>query len=141
MAAKGCAQPAVWKKARRHFYWALRARLARNAALAAIAEASPESLPAYRARLLESLLPSDIDQNDKQKLAEALETLDLTTTLNSVRHAEITHKIVELAQNHRKATLEGMLRVIDTLTDEEKATITGALHASSGGGELARWFV
>ncbi|CAE6428799.1 unnamed protein product [Rhizoctonia solani] len=134
MAAKGCAQPAVWKNARRHFYWALRARLARNAALAVISEASPDSLPAYRARLLESLVPSDVDHNDKRKLAEALEALDLTTTLNSVRHAEITHKIVELAQSHRKATVEGMLRVIDTLTDEEKAAITGALHASSGAG-------
>ncbi|KAH7335147.1 acetyl CoA carboxylase [Rhizoctonia solani] len=134
MAAKGCAQPAVWKNARRHFYWALRARLARNAALAVISEASPDSLPAYRARLLESLVPSDVDHNDKRKLAEALEALDLTTTLNSVRHAEITHKIVELAQSHKKAALEGILRVIDTLTEEEKAAVTGALHASSGGG-------
>ncbi|KAF8757828.1 Acetyl-CoA carboxylase, central region [Rhizoctonia solani] len=134
MAAKGCAQPVVWKDARRHFYWALRARLARNAALAVIAEASPESLPTHRTRLLESLVPSDIDHNDKRKLAEALEALDLTTALSSVRHAEITHKIVELSQNHRKATLEGILRVIDTLTDEEKVAITGALHTSSGGG-------
>lgn len=133
MAAKGCAQPAVWKNARRHFYWALRARLARNAALSAIAEASPDSLPAYRSRLLDSLIPTDVDQNDKRKLAEALEAIDITTTVNSVRQAEITHKIVELAASHRKATLEGMLRVIDTLTEEEKAAITGALHASSGG--------
>lgn len=134
MAAKGCAKPAVWKDARRHFYWALRARLARNKALAAIAEASPDSLPAYRARLLDTLIPADIDQTDRRKLAESLEGLDLTATLNSVRNAEITHKIVELAQSNRKATLEGMLRVIDTLTEEEKAAIAGALHASSSAG-------
>ncbi|QRW03198.1 acetyl-CoA carboxylase [Ceratobasidium sp. AG-Ba] len=134
MAAKGCARPAVWKDARRKFYWAVRARLARNRALAEIAEASPDSLPAYRTRLLDSLIPTDVDQTDNRKLTEALEAIDLTTTLNSVRGAEITHKIVELAQSNRKATLEGMLRVIDTLSEEEKAAVLGALHASSTAG-------
>ncbi|KAG8780270.1 acetyl-coenzyme-A carboxylase [Ceratobasidium sp. 428] len=134
MAAKGCAKPAVWKDARRKFYWAVRARLARNKALADIADASPDSLPAYRTRLLDSLIPIDVDQTDNRKLAESLEAIDLTATLNSVRSAEVAHKIVELAQSHRKATLEGLLRVIDTLSDEEKAAVAGALHASSSGG-------
>jgi acetyl-CoA carboxylase/biotin carboxylase 1 len=134
MSAKGCAKPAVWKNARRHFYWTVRARLARNKALSEVAEASPDSLPAYRARLLDTLIPADVDQTDNRKLAEALEAIDLTATLSSVRSAEVTHKIVELAQSHRKATLEGMLRVIDTLSEEEKAAVAGALHASSSAG-------
>ena len=52
MEAKGCAKPCVWKDARRHFYWSLRARLARTAALAQLAEADPELSLAARVRLL-----------------------------------------------------------------------------------------
>ena len=55
MEAKGCAKPAQWKTARRFYYWAVRARLARSAALQALSEASPGATYEYRTRLLNNL--------------------------------------------------------------------------------------
>jgi acetyl-CoA carboxylase/biotin carboxylase 1 len=53
--AKGCAKPMVWPQARRHFYWAVRARVARSRALCSLAEADPNASYEYRSRLLDTL--------------------------------------------------------------------------------------
>ena len=80
MEAKGCAKPAVWKDARRHFYWAVRGRVARSSALAQLAEANPESTFEYRSRLLNSIAFVD-KTTDPRIAAETLEKLDLTPTV------------------------------------------------------------
>ena len=74
MEAKGCAKSCVWKDARRHFYWSLRARLARSRILAQFAEAYPESTSEYRSQVLTQLAPligSDLRQDAAFKISGA----------------------------------------------------------------------
>ncbi|KAG8215027.1 acetyl-CoA carboxylase [Butyriboletus roseoflavus] len=85
MEAKGCAKPAIWKEARRFFYWALRARVARSEALAQLADSNPEATPELLEKLLDSLV-STVDRSDNRALANALEELDLTSTLVRLRN-------------------------------------------------------
>ncbi|KAF9013040.1 hypothetical protein BDZ89DRAFT_1223063 [Hymenopellis radicata] len=49
-------QPAVWKESRCYFYWAVRAHVARSAALRDLTEGSPGSTLEYRSRLLDTLV-------------------------------------------------------------------------------------
>jgi len=129
MEAKGCAKPVVWKEARRFFYWALRARLARSNALAKIAESSPESEPEYHAEVFDSLVA--VDSSDNRVLAEALEKLDLTETLAKLRMDNFLHRFAEVAQHDRKTTLEGLARLIDTLSDDERQAMQSALQSGN----------
>ncbi|EGO20512.1 hypothetical protein SERLADRAFT_452608 [Serpula lacrymans var. lacrymans S7.9] len=130
MEAKGCAKPAVWKQARRNFYWALRAKLARSTALANIKETSPESSTEYRAKLLDSLISLE-DRSDNRSAALALEKLDLTPTLVKLRGDYLMHRFLEVAQQDRKATMDGLLRLVDSLSDDERSSLQSALQGNS----------
>lgn len=134
MEAKGCAKPAVWKNARRHFYWAVRARIAKSVALANIAEASPNSTVHYRTRLLDSLVQIE-PQSDYRKVAEALENLDLSQTVTQLKADHLMRRLIDLTKEDRKATLDGLMRLFDHLTSEEKASLMTVLQsrASPGG--------
>lgn len=132
MEAKGCAKPMVWRNARRHFYWALRARLARSAALAQIHSASPDSTPEYRSRLLDSLL-ADVESSDNQDIAVAIEGLNLEAALDQLHKDSITKGMLAMTQKNRKAALEGILRLADVLSDDEKATLIANLQATRTG--------
>lgn len=132
MEAKGCAKPMVWKNARRYFYWALRARLIRSGVMQRIQDAAPESSPDYRARLLESLVP-DIDWTNDQQTALALENLKLEPTLEQLEKDAIATKLLSLVQKDRKAVIEGVLRLADGLTDDEKAALIANLQANRSG--------
>jgi acetyl-CoA carboxylase / biotin carboxylase 1 len=132
MDAKGCAKPMVWKNSRRHFYWALRARLARANALAQIQSASPESTLDYRSRLLDSLLV-DVESPDNHDITVAIEGLSLEPTLDQLYKDSITKGMLALAQKDRKAALDGILRVADSLSDDEKATLIANLQATRTG--------
>ncbi|KAF8500519.1 acetyl CoA carboxylase [Gautieria morchelliformis] len=132
MNAKGCAKPVVWKNSRRHFYWALRARLARSTALAQIQSASPESTLDYRSRLLDSLLV-DVESSDNSDIAVAIEGLALEPTLDQLHKDSITKAMLAFAQKDRKAALDGILRVADALSDDEKATLIANLQATRTG--------
>ena len=121
-----------WKNARRYFYWALRARLARDSALYRIKAASPDSTPEYRTRLLQSLLPN-VDFTDNPAIAAALEGLDLEPTLEQLHRDTITRNMLAVAQKDRKAAIEGIIRVADLLTDDEKATLIANLQAPRTG--------
>ena len=127
MEAKGCAKPAVWKDARRHFYWAVRARVARSSALALLEEASPESTPEYRQRLLNSI--SFVDKTtDFRTAAEALEKLDLTATVAQLKSDFLMRRLLDMAQLDRKAMMASLVRLSDNLSDDDRITLISALQ-------------
>lgn len=130
MEAKGCAKPMEWKTARRHFYWATRARVARSAALADLAEASPDSTFEYRTRLLDSV--ASLEPNtDYRKMSEKLDKLDLTATVAQLKADHLTRQLIELSKEDRKATMDGLLRLVDHLSDEDRASLAGVLQSAS----------
>ncbi|KAJ7449654.1 acetyl-CoA carboxylase [Mycena latifolia] len=130
MEAKGCAKPTVWKDARRHFYWAVRSRVARSAALADIAEASPGTTPEYRSRLLNSI--ASIDSSTTPRLvAEKLEKLDLSQTIVQLRTEHLMRNLLDLTREDRKAAMDGLLRFADNLSDEERAALMTVLQSAA----------
>ncbi|KIK60436.1 hypothetical protein GYMLUDRAFT_43751 [Collybiopsis luxurians FD-317 M1] len=127
MEAKGCAKPAVWKDARRKFYWAVRASVARSAALADLAEASPGSTTEYRSHLLESIASINASMDDRQ-VAEALENLDLSQTISQLRADYLMRRMVDLTKDDRKAALSGLARLADNLSDDERNSLISVLQ-------------
>ncbi|KAJ7672696.1 acetyl-CoA carboxylase [Mycena rosella] len=130
MEAKGCAKPAVWKDARRYFYWAVRSRVARSAALADIAEASPGTKPEYRSRLLNSLALIDASTSPRL-VAEKLEKLDLSQTIVQLRTEHLMRNLLELTREDRKAAMDGLLRFADNLSDEERGSLLTVLQSTA----------
>ncbi|KIY63781.1 hypothetical protein CYLTODRAFT_493632 [Cylindrobasidium torrendii FP15055 ss-10] len=127
MEAKGCAKAAVWKESRRHFYWAARARIARTAALAEMSEASPGASFEYRNKLLETLAEIDASSSHRE-VAEKLETLDLTATMSQLRADHLLRRLIEATKSDRKATMDGLTRLADNLTQEERSALIGVLQ-------------
>ncbi|KIJ20620.1 hypothetical protein PAXINDRAFT_165527 [Paxillus involutus ATCC 200175] len=127
MEAKGCAKPAVWKEARRFFYWALRARIARSEALNQLTDSNPEATPELLEKLLNSLI-SVADPSDNRAVAIALEDLDLTSTLVKLRTDYLLQRFVEVAQQDRKASIDGLVRLVDLLSFDEKQALQSALQ-------------
>ena len=130
MEAKGCAKSVVWKDARRMFYWAVRARVARSAALAKIAEAKPDATLDYRTKLLDSLASID-SKTDHREAAARLEQLDITKTATQLKADCLVHDLLQMVNQDRKAAMDGLARLLDNLTNEEKATLQGVLQDSS----------
>lgn len=122
MEAKGCAKPAVWKEARRYFYWATRARLARSNALAQLAVADPSQSREYRERLLIDLSGVD-EKSDHQTIAQALEALDISSAVAQLR----TEHLLQQLLGDRMSLADGFIRLVDGLTENEKATVLTAL--------------
>ena len=127
MEAKGCATAMVWKDARRRFYWSVRAKVAWSSAMAQLAEASPESTEEYRSTLLTRLAALE-DCSDRRAMAEALEALDLSATVAQLRADHLMRRMLALAHEDRKATIDGLVRLVDNLADDEKATLISALQ-------------
>ena len=127
MEAKGCATQMVWKDARRRFYWALRAKVAWSSAMDELAEASPESTVEYREQLLSSLANVDAT-SDRREAADALEKLDLSATVAQLKADHLMRSMLALADEGRKAALNGLIRLVDNLTDDEKAALSAALQ-------------
>jgi acetyl-CoA carboxylase/biotin carboxylase 1 len=130
MEAKGCAKSAEWKTARRFFYWALRARVARSAALEALAEANPDTTYEHRFRLLTSLIGIVPPANYEEEAA-ALEKLDLTAAVAQLKADHLARRLVDLAKEDRKTVLDGFLRFTDDLSDDERATVINALQQNA----------
>ena len=127
MEAKGCAKPAVWKDARRHFYWAVRARVAKSAFLGALAEASPESTHEYRLSLLNNLAYID-STSEPREVAEKLEKLDVSATVMQLRADNLIRRLIDLTNEDRKATLSGLERLADNLSLEDRTALIGVLQ-------------
>ncbi|KAF8647743.1 hypothetical protein AX16_006578 [Volvariella volvacea WC 439] len=130
MEAKGCAKPAVWKDARRFFYWAVRARVAKSSILRDLAEASPQSTHEYRVNLLESLTGIDAT-TPYREVAEALEKLDLSQTLLQLKSDHLMRSMVDLVKEDRKVALDGLVRLADNLSDDERSALVSLLQNSS----------
>ena len=127
MEAKGCAKPAVWKDARRHFYWAVRARVARSTALAELAEASPGTTFKYRLRLLTTLAFIE-PTTDIRAVAEKLEQLDLSQTVTQLKTDYLTRRLIESTLEDRKAMMGGLVRLVDHLSEEDRAALITVLQ-------------
>ena len=128
MEAKGCATSCVWKDARRRFYWALRARLARSRILSQFATANPLSTPEFRAQLLTQLAPPD--DSNTQRLAEKLEKLDVSSAISSLRSQHVADELKKASGIDRKAALKGLLSVLGEMSDEEKAAVMMTIQSS-----------
>jgi acetyl-CoA carboxylase/biotin carboxylase 1 len=128
MEAKGCAKPLVWKNARRHFYWSLRARLAKESVLRALEDANP--LATYEDRL--KVLPTLVSEtNDPQQLAQEFESIDLASLLPQLRHQYAVTQVQRMAEKDRASTIQGFTHLIQVMSAEEKAALTVALQAAS----------
>lgn len=129
MEAKGCAKPTVWKDARRHFYWAVRARVARSSALAQLAEANPESTLEYRTRLLSSIAFVD-KTTDPRTAAETLEKLDLIPTVAQLKSDYLMRRLLDMAQLDRKAMMNSLTRLADNLSDDDRTSLISVLQSA-----------
>lgn len=127
MEAKGCAKASVWKDARRRFYWLLRARLARTKALKQLEEANPETTAEYRSQVLTTLTHTEGD-SEVQQIAETLEKVDLAPVLSRLRSEHIMSSLRRAAQHDRKATVLGLIQLVDEMTEDEKASVLTAVQ-------------
>jgi acetyl-CoA carboxylase/biotin carboxylase 1 len=134
MQAKGCAKPMTWQNARRHFYWSLRGRLARERALAEMSKANPNLSHESMVDILNDLLPAE--DLEPRTLAEHLESLNLEATLSQLRSKFVSQQISTLASLDRKALVSGMTNLLGKLSEDEKAAVLLALHPSSPNGEF-----
>jgi acetyl-CoA carboxylase/biotin carboxylase 1 len=126
MEAKGCAKPVVWKESRRYFYWAMRARLARSNALSQFAAAGPSQSREYREQLLNDL--SGVNRNsDHRTAAQALESLDLSSAVAQLKGEHVVQQLL----GDRKSLVDGFVRLVDCLSEDEKATVLAALRNSN----------
>ena len=130
MEAKGCAKSVAWKDSRRHFYWATRARVARSLALAKIAEADPDTTFEYRSRLLDNLTSID-PTTPYREAATQLERLDLSKTVAQIKADRLVHQLFEMINQDRTAAVDGIARLVDSLTSEEKAMLQAVLQDSA----------
>jgi acetyl-CoA carboxylase/biotin carboxylase 1 len=132
MEAKGCAKPAVWREARRYFYWALRHKIILSSYLEVLVKASPSLSRDNAAKLLFSLLAPTLNSKDNRAVAEALENLDLESTIAELRNAEVTRQVVDLIRSpNRKAALAGFVNAASWLTDEERSLLQSTLGSPS----------
>lgn len=123
MEAKGCAKSVVWKESRRYFYWATRARLARSNALAQLAAASPSQPREHREQLLYEF--SGVNgQSDHRIAAERLENLDLSSVIAQLKGENVVLQLL----GDRKSLIDGFVRVVDHLSEEERAAVLTALR-------------
>jgi len=131
MEAKGCAKPATWKEARRFFYWATRARVARSRLLAELAVASPELSLEERVAIIEDL--ASIDQTTtNHAAAEALERVDVSAHVTRLKSEQLVRNLLNLSRENHKATISGLARLADNLSDEDRSTLITALQSVTG---------
>jgi acetyl-CoA carboxylase/biotin carboxylase 1 len=123
MEAKGCAKPVVWKESRRYFYWATRARLARSNALAQLAAARTGHSREYHEELLYNLCGVD-GETDHRIATGRLENLDLSPYVTLLKGENVVHQL----HGDRKALIDGFVRVVEYLSEDEKATVLAALR-------------
>jgi acetyl-CoA carboxylase / biotin carboxylase 1 len=133
MEAKGCAKATTWINARRHFYWSLRARLARDYAISQMEKANPNLSYESMVALLNNLLPGGGEPRD---IAEQLEKLNLDSTLAQLRNDYVAQQITDLTNQDRKSVLSGVANLLGNLTEDEKAAMLLALHSTKSNGKV-----
>lgn len=128
MEAKGCAKPMEWTNARRYFYWAVRGRVARSSALGKLAEANPSLTYDQRRELLEELLSLDSGASP-QAVAKAYEAVDLKQTISKLKSEYLLGKLQALAEEDKRATVEGLTRLVSGLGEDVKSALLSALRS------------
>jgi acetyl-CoA carboxylase/biotin carboxylase 1 len=78
-----------------------------------------------RTALLDSLIPD----SDNRAL-DVFEQLDITPTLSKLKADHLLSHFAEVAGEDRKASLDGLVRIIDSLSDGEKMTLQSAIQNS-----------
>jgi hypothetical protein len=96
MEAKGCAKRMECTNARRHFYWAVRGRVARSSALNKLAEADPSLTHDQRREILEDSLSLDSGASP-QAVAEAYEAVDLKRMVPKLKNEYLLSELLALA--------------------------------------------
>jgi acetyl-CoA carboxylase/biotin carboxylase 1 len=132
MEAKGCAKPVVWKESRRYFYWAMRGRLARSNAVAQLAAAYPSKPREYHEDALYQLYGIN-EQSDHRTMARKLENVDLSPFIPLLKSENIVHQFL----GDRKSLVDGLVRLVDHLSEDEKATILTALRSTNDSSGLS----
>ena len=92
--------------------------------------AGPSFPTEYHTRLLTSLIP-EFENAPAQQRAEALENLDLTSTVSQLKSDHLVRQMRELALDDRKAILSGLMKMVNDLTDEEKLSLSDAIRNSN----------
>lgn len=132
MEAKGCAKPMVWKNARRHFYWSLRARLARDQKLSEMMKANPNLTNELAMKQLNTLLSGS---TEPRSVAEELEKLNLDSTIAQMKNDYVAQQLTTLATQDRKALISGVSSLLGSLSEDERASVLLALHSTRPTGE------
>lgn len=110
----------------------LRQKVVKSTYVMAVVEASPTLSREDAKNLIYSLLPPTLNPKDDRAITQALEFLDIESTLSELRDAEITRQVTAfMRSNSRRAALTGLLNAARSLTDEKRALLRTALAASS----------
>jgi len=115
-----------WTNARRYFYWAVRARVARSTALARLAEADPSLTYDQRREILEGSLSLDSGASP-QAVAEAYEAVDLKQTFSRLKGEHLMSKLLALAEEDKQVAVDGLTRLISGLGEDIKSSLMSAL--------------
>lgn len=117
-----------WANARRHFYWAVRSRVARSSALCKLAEADPSLTYDQRREILEDSLSLD-PRASPQAIAEAYEAVDLKQTVSKLKSEHLLGKLLALAEEDKQTTVDGLTRLISGLGEDTKSALLSALRS------------
>jgi len=109
---------------------ATQARVARSSALAKIAEADPDTTFEYRSRLLNNLASID-STTPCSEAATKLERLNLTKTLGQTKADGLVRQLFDMIDQDRTAAVDGMVRLVDNLTDGARASLQAVLQDSA----------
>jgi acetyl-CoA carboxylase/biotin carboxylase 1 len=111
-----------------YFYWRLRRRLAEEDGIRRLAAADSSLDRKSRLEIVNSVLSSDVDAENDQAVASALEKgqTDLLARVKSARSNSIAQSVAEmLANGDSAAVLEGLKKAKgDSLTSEQLALIS-----------------
>ncbi len=114
---KAVLDPWNGKNARRHFYWTLRARLARDSLLASLENANPLSSFDERLKILTTLVSNT---DEPQRLAEDLESVNLEPLLAQLCHQHAVAQVQLMAEKDRTSAIQGFTHLIHLMTSEER---------------------
>jgi len=117
-----------WANARRYFYWALRARVARSSALGKLAEADPSLTYDRRCEILEGLLSLNPGASP-ETVAEAYEAVDLKRTITKLKSEHILGELLALAEEDKQVTVDGLTKLISGLGENTKSALLSALRS------------
>ncbi|KAG5219865.1 S-adenosyl-L-methionine-dependent methyltransferase [Salix suchowensis] len=76
----------------------------------------------------------DVESTD-QEVAESIEQLDLSKTLVQLKADDLIRKLAALAAEDRKATMDGLTRLANELTDDDRTTLINVLQAPRSPGQ------